>query len=92
MSWLLHSMQPEISRTYLLLPTACGIWMTNYRRWDLRPKSFRLKRQIQKTKQGASSITEYLNILKVLLIELDMYTTLEMESPTDARWVKEMLE
>ena len=66
--------------------------MTNYRRWDLRPKSFRLKRQIQKTKQGASSITEYLNILKVLLIELDMYTTLEMESPTDARWVKEMLE
>ena len=26
MSWLLHSMQLEISKTYLLLPTARDIW------------------------------------------------------------------
>ena len=26
MSWLLHSMQPKISKTYLLPPTAKDIW------------------------------------------------------------------
>ena len=56
MSWLLHSMQPEISRTYFLLLTTRDIWTTvntTYLKVGFTSQFFQIKRQIQKTKQGA---------------------------------------
>ena len=95
MSWLLQSIQPEISRNYLLFFTKCDIWMVvnrTYSKVGFTSQIFQIKRQIQETKQRALSVTKYFNILKGLLIELDLYIALEMKSPTNERRVKEMLE
>ena len=95
MSWLLQSIQPEISRNYLIFFTKCDIWMVvnrTYSKVGFTSQIFQIKRQIQKTKQRALSVTKYFNILKGLLIELDLYIALEMKSPTNERRVKEMLE
>ncbi|RVW73541.1 hypothetical protein CK203_062091 [Vitis vinifera] len=43
-------------------------------------KIFELKRQVINTKQGSSTVSEYYNTLKGLLLELHLYQNLEMES------------
>ena len=37
------------------------------------------------TKQGTSSVTEYYNSLKGLLIELNLYQNMQMESIADSK-------
>ncbi|RVW15067.1 hypothetical protein CK203_084809 [Vitis vinifera] len=37
------------------------------------------------TKQGTSSVTEYYNSLKGLLMELDLYQNMEMEFAADSK-------
>ena len=76
----------------ILLPTAHNIWTAASKTYSKVGSASQIFQIIQKTKQGASSVTKSFNILKGLLIEVNLYTNLEMESPTHARWVKEMLE
>ncbi|KAL6327137.1 hypothetical protein AAG906_014955 [Vitis piasezkii] len=69
MSWLPHSMQPEISKTYLFLTTAEDIWEAvskTYSKVGVSSQIFEVKRHIFNTKQGSSTVTEYYNALKGL--------------------------
>ena len=78
----------EISKTYLLLPTARDIWEAvskTYSKVGVSSQIFELKRHIINTKQGSSIFTEYYNTLKGLLLELDLYQNLEMESTIDTK-------
>ncbi|TXG60888.1 hypothetical protein EZV62_012251 [Acer yangbiense] len=95
MSWLIRSMQPEIIKTYLLLPTAREIWLAVHKTFSkigFTSQIFQIKRQIEKTKQGNISVTDYYNNLKGLLTELDLYQNVEMESATDTARLKDLLE
>ena len=56
MSWLLHSMQSEISQTYLFLSTAKEIWYAisqTYSKIGITAQIYELKCQIHATKQGS---------------------------------------
>ncbi|RVW20593.1 hypothetical protein CK203_115255 [Vitis vinifera] len=69
MSWLPHSMQPEISKTYLFLTTAEDIWEAvskTYSKVGVSSQIIEVKRHIFNTKQGSSTVTEYYNALKGL--------------------------
>ena len=55
-------------------------------------KIFQIKSQIQKMKQSTSSITNYYNNLWGLLAELDLYQNLEMESATNTKKLRNLLE
>ena len=95
MALLLHSMEREISRTYLLLPTARDIWLAvqkAYFKVGFTSQIFQLKRHIDKFQQGPLSVTNYFTTLKGYFIELDLYQTIEMETLNDTTSVKNMFE
>ncbi|KAL5580296.1 hypothetical protein UlMin_012738 [Ulmus minor] len=95
MSWLLHSMQPEISKPLLFLSTAKEIWDAvthSYSKVGVRALVYELKNQIYSTKQGSLSVTEYYNSLEGLWLELDHYQSFPMESAADAAQLHKMME
>lgn len=95
MSWLWDSMTPEISDTYMLLPTAKEIWdainQTYSKVRDAAPV-YDIKVKTMATKQGSKPVTEYSNLLKNLWHELDHYRVLEMKCSTDAITLKKFIE
>ena len=79
-------MEREISRTYLLLPTMRDIWFANqkvYSKVEFTFHIFQLKWQIDKFQQGTLSVADYYTTLKGYFIELDLYQTIEMETPNN---------
>lgn len=81
MSWLLHSIQPEIGKTYMFLKTAKDIWEATaqtYSNVGMKAHIYELKTKIHNTKQGSFSVTEYYNTIKSLWLELDHYQRIEM--------------
>ena len=70
MSQLLHFMQPEISKTYLLLTTTKEIQeaiMLSYSKKGIVDQLYDLKKQIANAKKGNRSITNNFNLLNGLL-------------------------
>ena len=62
MSWLLHSMEPRIRKTYILLSNAKDIWDAvnkKYSKVGFVTQIFQIKRQIYNTKQGSMSVIDY---------------------------------
>ena len=95
MSWLLHSMQPEINQTYLFLSTAKEIWdaiSQTYSKIGITTQVYELKCQIHATKQGSWSIIEYYNKLQSLWLELDHYQHIEMVVAKEATRLKKIME
>ena len=95
MSWLLHSMQSEISQTYLFLSTAKEIWYAisqTYSKIGITAQIYELKCQIHATKQGSWSITKYYNKLQSLWLELDHYQHIEMVVAEDTTRLKKIME
>ena len=95
MSWLLHSMQPEINQTYLFLSTAKEIWdaiSQTYSKIGITTQVYELKCQIHATKQGSWSIIEYYNKLQSLWLELDHYQHIEMVVAKDTTRLKKIME
>ncbi|CAL9114387.1 unnamed protein product, partial [Musa acuminata var. zebrina] len=65
----------------------------SYKTWEIKNMMiFQIKRQIQKMKQGTSSVTDYYNNLRGQLAELDIYQILEMESAADTKRLRNLLE
>ena len=72
MSWLLHSMQLEIGKTYLLLSTAKDIWesvLKTYSKVGVPSQIFELKQQIVNTEQGSSTVTRVLRYSQRIFVE-----------------------
>lgn len=76
MSWLINSMEPHISRTYLFLRTAKAIWDAVHEHYlDLENASrvFEIKNRLKEICQESMSIIEYYNSLQTLWQELDLH-------------------
>ena len=76
MSWLVNSMEPDVGRTYLFLPTASEIWEAvkeTYSNFGNAGQLFEIKTQLRKAKQGEKSVTQYYTDLKTLWQEFDLF-------------------
>ena len=95
MTWLWHSMLPEISRNCMFFSTAKEIWenlqQTYSKRKDISA-CYELENQIFNTKQGSLSVTEYYGILNGLWIELDQYQDLTMKCNEDTAILTKFIE
>ncbi|KAK3009342.1 hypothetical protein RJ639_013424 [Escallonia herrerae] len=95
MSWLWNSMLPEISDTFMFLPTCKEIWQAaqqTYSKVKDAARVFEIKSKISDTKQGDRSVTEYANLLKNLWQEMDHYRCIEMKCSDDAAVLKNFIE
>ena len=95
MSWLQHSMQLEINKAYLLLPTAKDIWEAinkTYFKIGFASQVFQIKRYIINIRQGSLSATDFNNSLKGLLKELDLYQNVPQIPITPSNKMRSMLE
>ena len=84
MSWLLNSMQPDISNGFLFMDTAMEIWdavAQTYSQKENMAQIYDLKCRIHNSKQRDSSIAAYFHTLRALWLELDNYLTLDMDGP-----------
>ena len=81
-SWLIHSMEPEISRNYIFLDTAKEIWdavSVTYSQIGNMAQVYELKRRIHEAEQGEKSVSSYFNMLQGLWKELDHYQNFQAE-------------
>lgn len=69
MAWLINSMEPNISLTYLLLKSAKDIWdavKENYSDLENASQVFEIKLTLKDIRQGSDEVTTYYNLLKTL--------------------------
>ncbi|KAL2327646.1 hypothetical protein Fmac_021073 [Flemingia macrophylla] len=86
MTWIWHSMTPEISRNYMFYSSAKEIWDDLQNAFSLKKDfaaCYDIESRVFSTKQGSLSVSEYYGILNGLWIELDQYQTIKM-CKTDA--------
>jgi hypothetical protein len=91
MSWLLHSMQSEISQGYLFLHTTKEVWdatAQTYSKLGNSALKYDLKRRIHGLTQGDWLVATYFHKLHSLWQELDHYQNLLTECAADALKIK----
>ncbi|KAH9741645.1 protein kinase domain-containing protein [Citrus sinensis] len=69
MSWLINSMDPHISQSFLFLPSARDLWdavTETYSDLGNTAQLYELKCRIHETKQGSDTMTAYYNIMNSL--------------------------
>lgn len=95
MTWLVNSMEEDISSNYLCYPTARELWENiNQMYSDLGNQSqvYEITLKLEEVKQGGDSVTKYFNTLKRLWQELDMFTTIQWQCTADGSLYKKKLE
>jgi len=88
MSWLWNSMQLEISRNCMFLPTAKEIWELVHQTYSKVQDAaliYKIKTRISTTKQGTLLVTEYYNLMKGYWLEMDHYQGIKMKCNDDAK-------
>ncbi|KAJ1400287.1 hypothetical protein SESBI_29671 [Sesbania bispinosa] len=101
MTWLWHSMTPEISRNCMFFASAREIWDNLSQTYSMKKDiaaCYELENKIFSTKQGVLSVTDYNSVLNGLWIELDQYQNLKMKCTTatltefiDRAWIFKFL-
>ncbi|KOM37598.1 hypothetical protein LR48_Vigan03g098000 [Vigna angularis] len=94
MTWMWHSMVPDISRNYMFHSSAKEIWDDLQNTFSLKKDfaaCYDIESRIFNTKQGSLSVSEYHGILNGLWIELDQYQTIKI-CKTDAAAHAEVVE
>ncbi|KAL3740401.1 hypothetical protein ACJRO7_021650 [Eucalyptus globulus] len=95
MSWLWSSMQPEISKNYMFLPTAKEIWEAvrqSYSKVQDATVIYELKTKASTTKQGNRSVTKYYNLMRGLWLEIDHNLNIQMRCPEDTNTLQNYME
>jgi hypothetical protein len=95
MSWLLHSMQPEIGQEYLFLHIAKEVWdvaAQTYSKVGNVALKYDLKRRIHGLTQGDSLVAPYFHKLRSLWQELNHYQNFQPMCAVDAAQIKKMIE
>ncbi|KAJ7951046.1 Retrovirus-related Pol polyprotein from transposon TNT 1-94 [Quillaja saponaria] len=95
MSWLINSMQPQISRGYLLLDSADKMWTAlcqTYSQVGNDIQVFELRKKLHETKQGELTIAQYFAELSGLWQELDYYQEYQPVHPADAASYKKVVD
>lgn len=86
MSWLLHSMKPEISHTFMYLPTSKAIWdsmIQAYSRKGNKARMYDLRQKVSLFRQGDKSLSSYYSTLKGMWQEIDYYKTYRLKCFVD---------
>ncbi|KAH7520800.1 hypothetical protein FEM48_Zijuj08G0184500 [Ziziphus jujuba var. spinosa] len=94
MSWLINSMDPSISKTYMFLATAQEIWEATKETFsDLGNSAqvYEIVMRIHNMKQGNLSVLQYYNTLRTLWQELNLFYDFEWHSPQDNVILKKMI-
>lgn len=95
MSWLLNSMELELSNGYLFMDTAKEIWdavSQTYSHKGNMAQIYELKCRIHNSKQRESSVAAYFHSLRSMWQKLDFYQAIDMDSPADALKLKKLIE
>ena len=95
MTWLVNSMEEDISSNYLCYSTAKELWdNVNQMYSDLGNQSqvYELTLKLGDIRQGEDSVTKYFNSLKRLWQDLDLFSDHEWKSVEDASLYKRIVE
>ncbi|XP_024031744.1 uncharacterized protein LOC112094601 [Morus notabilis] len=95
MTWLVNSMEEEISSNYMCYHTAKKLWDNiNQIYSDLRNQSpvYELTLKLREICQGEGSVTKYFNSLRPLWQDLDLFSDYEWKSPKDCNHYKKIVE
>ncbi|KAL1368337.1 hypothetical protein AAHE18_02G114100 [Arachis hypogaea] len=95
MTWLWHSMIPEISRNYMFFHTAKKIWNNLSQAYSMKKVTvayYEIENKIFNTKQGSLSVTDYYGTLNHLWIELDQYQNLTIQCTPDSTTLTQFIE
>jgi hypothetical protein len=95
MTWLVNSMEEDISSNYMCYPTTQELWENvNHMYSDLGNQSqmFELTLKLGEMRQGEDSVTKYFNSLKRVWQDLDLFNTYEWKSVEDSRHHKKIVE
>ena len=95
MTWLVNSMEEEISSNYLCYSTAKELWENVSQMYsDLGNQSqiYELTIKLGEIRQGEDSITKYFNSLKRLWQDLDLFNDYEWKSPVDCNHNRKLVE
>lgn len=95
MTWLVNSMDEDISSNYMCYPTAKELWdNVNQMYSDVSNQSqvFELTLKLGEIRQGDDYVTKYFHSLKRLWQDLDLFNTYEWKSTEDCNHHKKMVE
>ena len=95
MTWLVNSMEEDISSNYLCYSTAKELWDNVTQMYsDLGNQSqvYELTLKLGDIRQGEDSVTKYFNSLKRLWQDLDLFSDHEWKSVEDASLYKRIVE
>ena len=95
MTWLVNSMEEDISSNYMCYTTAQELWDNVSQMYsDLGNQSqvFELTLKLGEIRQGDDSVTKYFNSLKRLWQDLDIFNTYEWKSVDDCNHHKKTVE
>ena len=95
MTWLVNSMEEDISSNYMCYTTAQELWDNVSQMYsDLGNQSqvFELTLKLGEIRQGDDSVTKYFNSLKRLWQDLDIFNTYEWKSVDDCNHHKKIVE
>ncbi|CAN6684469.1 unnamed protein product [Malus baccata var. baccata] len=76
LSWLLHSLEPDLQESFLFNTTAKDVWDDLHERFSQsnKPRIFQLNRELATISQGSSSVSAYFTRLKVIWDVLSSYS------------------
>ncbi|KAK8938674.1 hypothetical protein KSP39_PZI011284 [Platanthera zijinensis] len=86
-SWLLHSMSPQVYRSYMLLDSAYDIWSRardTYSQAGSSMQIYELTRRVLELKQGTMTVAAYYSEFERLYQELDFFNTFTAACTADA--------
>uniref|UniRef100_A0A2N9G6R9 Retrovirus-related Pol polyprotein from transposon TNT 1-94-like beta-barrel domain-containing protein n=1 Tax=Fagus sylvatica TaxID=28930 RepID=A0A2N9G6R9_FAGSY len=95
MTWLVNSMEEDISSNYMCYPTAQEIWENvnqMYSNLGNQSQIFELALKLGEMRQGEDSVIEYFNSLKRVWQDLDLFNTYAWKSVEDSRHHKKIVE
>ncbi|KAL4354706.1 hypothetical protein GQ457_06G016600 [Hibiscus cannabinus] len=95
MTWLVSSMEEDISSNYMCYPTSKKLWdNVNQMYSDLGNQSqiFELTLKLCEMRQGEESVTKYFNSLKCVWQDLDLFNTYDWKCAEDARHRMKVIE
>ncbi|CAL5422346.1 unnamed protein product [Camellia sinensis] len=95
MTWLMNSMEEDISSNYMCYPTTKELWDNITQMYsDLGNQSqiYELTIKLGEIRRGEDNVTKYFNSLKRLLQDLDMFNDYEWKSTEDCNHNRKMVE
>ncbi|KAK8953762.1 hypothetical protein KSP39_PZI001773 [Platanthera zijinensis] len=87
-SWLLHSMSPQVYHSYMLLDSAYDIWIRardTYFQAGSSMQVYELTRRVLELKKGTMTVAAYYSEFERLYQELDFFNTFTAACTADAK-------